>query len=379
MVAQMTVRSLRRLTAERASSVRTFIAVDPRTRERSLLVEVHPETDRAGLPEELRAFEERMFDRNIRVGLYVTPVTTHVVRDLLTAVGFETNGYDEKQASTENLLRAAGLRANARGAEFVKQVRAWLEAVAASWSSFLPHDESFALFVPEVVGNLAQTNLEEWDDILGPDVYVETNWICACVVMHDDHHKAAKTLLKQAMNGECELRVPQAAVLESRTTVARVQGRLFKPLEEARNAIIKAYRNTVTDVKPIEDAIANALTQPGVRDYMNRDVEAERRRLLSNPPVAVFSDTETELTTMGALRFEVPFDGKDINDFYILTAVLADRDKPGHAVRPAILFSTNDKQFAKLNTTGLYGQRRVVYRSDFQLVAGLKDWTQAFP
>ena len=210
-----------------------------------------------------------------------------------------------------------------------------------------------------------------------PIVYVETNWIAACVVMHDDHHKAASTLLQQAMNGECELRVPQAAVLESRTTVAKVQSRLFKPLEEARNAITKAYRNSVTDVKPIVDAIKTALEQPGVRDYMTRDVEAERRRLLSTPPVAVFSDTQAEFAMMGALRFDVPFDGKDINDFYILSAVLGDRDKPEHVIRPAMLFSTNDKQFAKLNTT--YAQRRIIYRPDFQLVAGLKDWGQSFP
>ena len=169
MAAEVTGRSMRRPRAERAATARTFIAVDPQTRERSLLVEVHPETDGAGLPEELRAFEERMFERHIRVGLYVTPVATHVVRDLVTAVGFEENAYDEQQAPTEVLLRAAGLRADDRGPAFIEQVRAWLGAVAASWSSFLPQDKSFALFVPEVVGNLAQTNIEEWDDILGPE------------------------------------------------------------------------------------------------------------------------------------------------------------------------------------------------------------------
>lgn len=67
-----------------------------------------------------------------------------------------------------------------------------------------------------------------------PIVYVEANWVVACVVAHDDAHKSARRLLGQARNGECELRIPEAAILESRSAVANALRRFYKPLRTFR-------------------------------------------------------------------------------------------------------------------------------------------------
>lgn len=149
-------------------SVTTFVAVDPQTGERSLIAEVHPDLDRDPSEGELRAFEQRMFDRNLRAGLCVTRATVVVVRDLLSAMEFATNSFDRQAVSTRDLLAAAGLRPNAVGPNFVRQVQTWLEAVASSWSAVIPA-EAIPLLVPEVVGNLAQANLETWQGALEPD------------------------------------------------------------------------------------------------------------------------------------------------------------------------------------------------------------------
>jgi hypothetical protein len=146
----------------------TIIAVDPESRQRSMLIEIHPEID--GEPEEsdVRTFEHRMFDRNVRVGLLVTRAWTYVVRDLLKAMDFAHNDFDLSKVETPLLLRAAGLGLPKSSESFSRQVLRWLDAVAgSSWSSFLPR-EAVPVMVPEVVGNLAQANFETWEGVLEP-------------------------------------------------------------------------------------------------------------------------------------------------------------------------------------------------------------------
>ena len=90
----------------------TIAAIDPLSGSRELLVEVHPEigeiTDAT-----LHAFAEKLFRRNVRVGLVMTPAQTVVLRDTLSSMQF---------------------------------------AVSA--------------MVPDVVGNLAGATLETWDGLL---------------------------------------------------------------------------------------------------------------------------------------------------------------------------------------------------------------------
>ncbi len=210
-----------------------------------------------------------------------------------------------------------------------------------------------------------------------PIAYVEANWVVAHVIAHDDAHKAASRLLHQARAGECELRIPHAAVLESRDAVANAIRRFYEPFEKMRNAISKAFRNGVSDLNQIEAAMDHA----AVRAYMQADTESLRQQVLSDTSVVAFSDPLAELALMDTLSQLVRMGGMDVKDFYILAGVLADRGVAHHQTRPAIFFSTNKNEFApgtKVDAS-LYQTHRVVWRSDFQLVAGVKDWRKAFP
>ena len=141
----------------------TFVALDPRTQERTLLVEVHPELFDQPPETLLEAFQQRLFDRNIRVGLFVTPSATVVVRDTLSSMEYRKNEYDRGSINTDSLLRV--VPAND---EFASRVRTWLDAIAGSWHSFLPH-EAVPLMVPDVVGNISEATFQEWSGVLGPD------------------------------------------------------------------------------------------------------------------------------------------------------------------------------------------------------------------
>jgi hypothetical protein len=145
----------------------TFLALDPETGQRSLLAEVHPEVAAGAEEAPMPAFQRRMFDRNIRVGLLVTPTWTYVVRDLLRSMDLTTNEFAVDRLATAPLLAAAGLKPGI-GPDYSRQVLTWLEAVAGSWHSFVPHD-AVSIMVPEVVGNLAQAHFEVWDDVLGEE------------------------------------------------------------------------------------------------------------------------------------------------------------------------------------------------------------------
>ncbi|AGP40135.1 MULTISPECIES: hypothetical protein [Sorangium] len=143
----------------------TIIAVDPESRQRSMIVEIHPEIGGEAPDRVIGAFERRMFDRNVRVGLIVTPAWTYVVRDLLKSMSFDDNEFDVSKVETPLLLQAATLGPPKTGGAFSRQVLTWLEAIAGAWSSFLP-SEAVPAMVPEVIGNLAQAHFEQWDDVL---------------------------------------------------------------------------------------------------------------------------------------------------------------------------------------------------------------------
>lgn len=143
----------------------TIIVVDPESGQRSMIVEVHPEIVGEVPDQGIRVFEQRMFDRNVRVGLVFTPAWTYVVRDLLNSMSFDDNKFDVSKVETPLLLRAATLGPPRPGSAFSHQVVRWLEAIAGAWSSFLP-SEAFPAMVPEVIGNLAQAHFEQWDDVL---------------------------------------------------------------------------------------------------------------------------------------------------------------------------------------------------------------------
>jgi hypothetical protein len=143
----------------------TFIAVDPVTGRRGLLVEVHPEDDGAEKGALVADLSRRLFDRSIRVGIIFTPLETLVVRDRVTETSFTTNRFDVDAIPTRELLEFARLGPPCWGPAFYEQVRTWLEAVGSSWYSFLWPDAARAM-VPDVVGHLAPALLETWDGLL---------------------------------------------------------------------------------------------------------------------------------------------------------------------------------------------------------------------
>jgi hypothetical protein len=210
-----------------------------------------------------------------------------------------------------------------------------------------------------------------------PIVYVETNWVVAWVVSHDDAHKSAERLLEQAARGECELRIPQAAILESRGAVANAIRRFYDPFEKVKNAVAKAYRNGVPELNHIEAA----MNLPAVRAYMTADTEQRRQTLLQHRRLATFADPLPELALMEKLAPLVRMGGVDLKDFYIFTSMVNDRGKTERSGRPAVFFSTNKEEFepGKKIDADTYKAYGIVWRPDFQLIAGLKDWADTFP
>lgn len=210
-----------------------------------------------------------------------------------------------------------------------------------------------------------------------PLVYVESNWVIAHALAHDDAHKSATRLLQQAEAGECELRIPLAAVLESRGSLANAMRRLYEPLERVRNTLHKAYRNGIAELNKVEVALADVAAHA----YIKADTEALRQKLLAKRSVTQFCEPEAELLLMHDLSPLVRMDGMDVKDFYILVGVLVDRAAATRPNRPAIFFSTNKEEFepGKKFDSALYGEHRIVWRPDFQLAAGLKDWAEQFP
>lgn len=138
--------------------VSTIVANDPQRGAQNLLVEVHP-----GLGEVpssvIGAFTRRLFEGFTRVGLVVTPVKTLVVRDTLSSMGFADNHYDVRDLETGLLFEAARLGAPKQDEFFVLQVMQLLEAIGESWYTNL-HPSAVEAMVPDVIGNLVDTELE---------------------------------------------------------------------------------------------------------------------------------------------------------------------------------------------------------------------------
>lgn len=143
----------------------TVTAFDPLTGERSVIVEVH--SDLTSVPPQVRReFAERLFRRNVRVGMVVTPVKILVLRDTLSSMEFNDNKYELTELETGALFEHAKAGPPARQADALKaQVVRWLEAVGTSWYSFL-HPSAVPALVPDVVGGLVDANLDVWDGLL---------------------------------------------------------------------------------------------------------------------------------------------------------------------------------------------------------------------
>jgi hypothetical protein len=145
----------------------TIIAIDPKTRRRALLIEIHPDLARPS-PEDINAFRVRMFERNIYAGMMITPEIVLVELDQFNEVGFHASNYDERELTTPILFKSAKIGTPQKGKQFYDQVMKWLNAVESSWFSLLQPDAIEAM-VPEIVASLHEAELSTKDDVLETD------------------------------------------------------------------------------------------------------------------------------------------------------------------------------------------------------------------
>lgn len=144
---------------------RTFIAFDPRSGKREVIVEVRPDLVDVEPREDLTRLQRRLYDRHVHTGLLVTPVTAYFIRDTLASLDFSPTSYEVQMLPTATLFSRINAGTVATDEELYAQVKLWLDAVAGSWSTFVP-DEALPMMLPGMVGGLAQAHVEEWDDVL---------------------------------------------------------------------------------------------------------------------------------------------------------------------------------------------------------------------
>ena len=144
---------------------RTFIAFDPRSGKREVIVEVRPDLQDDAPPNDLERFQRRLYDRHVHAGLLITPGTAYFVRDTLASLEFSPQSYEVQPLATATLFSRIRVGAVATDEGLYAQVKLWLDAVAGSWSTFVP-DEALPMMLPEMVGGLAESRVEEWDDVL---------------------------------------------------------------------------------------------------------------------------------------------------------------------------------------------------------------------
>jgi hypothetical protein len=142
----------------------TFIASDRRSGKREVIAEVHPDLDEADKPH-LERLERRLYDRHVHAGILITPNNTYFVRDTLASIEFSPKSYEVIPLGTAKLLSRLQRGRVASGEGLYAQVKLWLDSVAGSWSTFVP-DEALPMMLPEMVGGLAEAQVEEWDELL---------------------------------------------------------------------------------------------------------------------------------------------------------------------------------------------------------------------
>jgi len=144
---------------------RTFIAFDPRSGKREVIVEVRPDLLDGATEDDLARFQRRLYDRHVHMGLLITPATAYFLRDTFASLEFSKASYEVQPLATATLFSRIRVGAVATDEGLYAQVKLWLDAVAGSWSTFVP-DEALPMMLPEMVGGLADSHVEEWDDVL---------------------------------------------------------------------------------------------------------------------------------------------------------------------------------------------------------------------
>lgn len=144
---------------------RTYIAYDPRSGSRGVVIEVRPELLGGASAQEVEGFMRRIDSRHITSGLLITPSKAYFVRDMFKTMDFSPQSYNVKELPTAKLFSLTHGGEVEPGELLYDQVRGWLEAVADSWFHSVS-DESMDMMLPWMVGALSQARFEERSELL---------------------------------------------------------------------------------------------------------------------------------------------------------------------------------------------------------------------
>lgn len=205
-----------------------------------------------------------------------------------------------------------------------------------------------------------------------PIVYVETNWLIACLFPHEQRFKDAIELLAQANNGQCELRVPHIAFIEAEATMEANVNNFTRELEGFEEKLRNA-RKAGFEVGMYAKQSAN--------DYLKVDRKTLLNSLKSNPAISTFVDPSGEIAEIGRTKANLKLSTKDMKDLYILCAILVDLRKQD-PTRPALFMNENHKEFSDQKTKvplEFYESHRLLYRRGFDnLRTAVGNWTSKF-
>lgn len=165
-------------------------------------------------------------------------------------------------------------------------------------------------------------------------IYLETNWLVSCVLPHHVWRGEARQLFEDAKEGQCELRIPQIALIEARHVVANETAFHANAISTTADNLSNASRN--------------------------------------------LSRMELRHTVIGRTTAEMK--PKDITDLYLLAAIAADREL-NRGTRAAAFISTNSKEFSVRNTStklprDFYSSRRIVYGDKFNRQSMERIWNE---
>jgi len=204
-----------------------------------------------------------------------------------------------------------------------------------------------------------------------PIVYCETNWIVALAFPHHQLHRASRELREAAQRGECQVRVPAAALLEARGTLSDVSNQLASSFATLRNDVMRAVENGLAEFTEL----ATALRSDVVDTYAQRKTLSLLQELENDPAIHVLDDVQSSISVLRELRHKVRVGPKDLVDLHLLAAIVHDRR--AHPSGVALFFSHNKKEFDPKRgkvPEYLYRELRLAWSDDFDLPSRLKHW-----
>lgn len=148
---------------------RTFIASDPQSGRRELLIEVRPDLATA-TQADLDRIKRALYDERVHSGLFITLERAYFIRDRLSSLEFVADSFEVGELPNTILFERTHQGRVEAGDALYGQVKEWLADVSRSWWRFVP-DEALPLILPEIVGRITGAAFEESDRAFGSEDY----------------------------------------------------------------------------------------------------------------------------------------------------------------------------------------------------------------